>query len=74
MFAYLFAGDVEADAVGLAEAFSLLLDTNLAPDAYGSIRIEGNSVLVLAASDSSVRARLDELFGDFGEEVFTTGS
>lgn len=70
IFAYLFAGDTGDDAVELADSFGRLLESNLASDAYGSVRIGDNQVLILAASDGSVRDRLDELYGDFGAEVF----
>ncbi|MBT8163934.1 MAG: hypothetical protein HKP18_08320 [Acidimicrobiia bacterium] len=70
IFAYLFAGDTGNDAVELADSFGRLLESNLARDAYGSVRISNNQVLILAASDGSVRDRLDEIYSDFGAEVF----
>jgi len=72
IFAYLFAGDEPGDALDLANAFQKLLETNLAPDAYGSVRLNADTALVLAASDATVRDRLDELFDGYGEEVFAT--
>ena len=72
IFAYLFAGDTGDDAAELADSFGALLEGSLAADAYGSVRINGNEALILAASDGSVRDRLDEIYGNFGDEVFVT--
>ena len=70
IFSYAFRGETPGDAQELAAAFRLLLDTRLAEGAYASVRVDEDAVLVLAASDPAVQPRLDELFADFGEEVF----
>jgi hypothetical protein len=68
VFTYLFAGDGAADATELAASFVAVLEMARVP--VGSVRVEENRVLVLAASDPSVEDRLEELYGTFGEEVF----
>ncbi|MDH3606936.1 MAG: hypothetical protein OER12_08065 [Acidimicrobiia bacterium] len=70
VLAYVFLGDRAEDAQELAAAFQSLLDNTLVPGAYGSVRVSDRQVLVLAASDSSQEAELDEIYGDFGDEVF----
>jgi hypothetical protein len=70
IFAYAFRGEQPEDAQELAAAFRLLLDTRLAGGAYGSVRVSDDTALVLAASDPGVKEHLDELFDDYGEEVF----
>lgn len=70
IFAYAYRGEGAEDARELAAAFRVLFDTRLPDAAYASVRVNGDSVLVLAASDPAVSERLDELYAGFGEEVF----
>jgi hypothetical protein len=70
IFAYTYRGEQPTDAQELAAAFRLLLDTQLADGGHASVRVAGDSALVLAASDPGVKDRLDEMFDGFGEEVF----
>lgn len=70
ILAYAFRGETAADAEEVAAAFRLLLDTRLTDGAYAAVRVDGDTTLVLAASDPSVAPRLDDLFGNFGDEVF----
>lgn len=68
--AYAYRGETDEDAQELAAAFRLLLDTSLRDNAYASVRVMEDQVLVLTATDPSTQERLDELYGSFGEEVF----
>ena len=70
IFAYAFRGETPEDTQEMAAAFRILLDQQLAEGAYGSVRVADDTMLVLAASDPSVQDRLDEVYADFGEEVF----
>lgn len=67
---YAFRGETPADAEEVAAAFRLLLDNRLTGGTYASVRVNDDTALVLAASDPTIAPRLDELFEDFGEEVF----
>lgn len=71
LFAYLFEGDTVADAEELATAFRLFLDRQLPGSAHGSVRIDADRVLVLAASDAQLEGQLDDQFDDFGAEIFS---
>lgn len=71
VFSYVFVGDSVGDAEELATAFRLFLDRQLAADRFGLVRIEGEEVIVVAASDLDAGAVVAAQLEPFGVEVFS---